>query len=206
MARPCPSWTCGISTQSTNATVGAIIGTACAPEYEKREQAEATLSDADRFGPFESLIRSAAESDDRETNYRLRRVLDRLSDYSGPAIGNFDELVLKNGETIRGDAGNFGFQVELLGNVVRLNRENLRQIVAADSTENVVQARPLKNRSFNQPFPTFYKDQDKLVSFETVQGGESTPLSENAYDLFAFEGLKFQTEDAGYVCTALVSL
>ena len=169
--------------------------------YEKRERAEAELSDAEQFGPFESLIRNAAESSDIELNYRLNRVLDHLEEYAGPSIGNFDELILKNGKSLRGDAGDFAFSVKLQGKSVKLSRQNLKQIVASNVQPARSQPQPLKIRRFNQPFPEFYKDEDKLVSFETIRGGESTPLSENAFDMFAFEGLKFQTEDAGYVCT-----
>ena len=172
------------------------------PEYRKREQAEELLSDVEKFGPFDSLIRNVArDSADIELNYRLQRVLDRLEEYSGPTVGSLDELVFKNGESLRGDAGDLEVVVELLGKKINFNRNNLTRIVTSPEKAVNAKSEPLLVKTFNRPFPQFYKDDDRLISFENLKSGEPTPLGENASEMFVSEGLKFQTEDAGYVGT-----
>ena len=172
------------------------------PDYEKREQAEELLRDADKFGPFESLIRNAElTTTNPELSYRLQRVLEKLEDYTGPIVGNFDELTLKTGKVIRVDAGEFRLQGVLLDQKKTFDRKNLRQIVTHVDTETKTNRRTLQIATYNHPFPTFYKLEDKLVGFENLKSGESVPILENANEMFVFEGLKFQTEDAGYVGT-----
>ena len=138
---------------------------------------------------------------DIEVKYRLRRVLDALEEYNGPAVGSFDELLLKNGELLRGDVGEIGLFRELFGKHVQFNRKNLLRIAAVVGPLNRTEPKPLEITTYNQPFPNFYKNEDQLISFENLKSGEATPLGENAAEMFASDGLLFRTEDAGYVGT-----
>ena len=171
-------------------------------DYQKREQAEALLSDAEKFGPLEAIIKDMAKSPkDIEVKYRLKRVLNALEEYNGPAVGSFDEIRLKSGELLRGDVGDFAPVTDLFGKQIRFSRKNLLQVVTADEQLQNSERKTLEITTYNQPFPNFYKNEDELISFENVKNGEPTPLGENAAEMFASDGLLFRTEDAGYVGT-----
>ena len=173
------------------------------PDYARREAAEELLSDSDQFGPFEALIKNyARNSANFEISYRLTRVLEKLEDYAGPTIGNFDELLLKNGETIHGDAGEFSLSMKILDRHKKLDRGTIKQISIKPKEGTRTESTRLKMETFNRPFPDFYQNDDKLISFETLKNGEPVPgRGENANTMFVSHGLKFQTEEAGYVGT-----
>lgn len=97
-------------------------------DYQVREQAESTLSDPEVYGPFESLIHDALQAGDLESDYRTRRILASLEQYSGTNESQFDELVMKDGSRRLGDARDLAITGQFFGHPLTLGRKQIVQI------------------------------------------------------------------------------
>ncbi len=171
-------------------------------DYQSREQAEMLLSDPNTFGPFESQIRDALAARDLESDYRTRRILTNLENYSSPQANQFDELRMKDGTVRTGDATNISIAGQLFEHRVQIDRKNILHVTTSTDSPARREPAPVDVRTFNQAIPEFYRnDQETVVSFEVDRLGQPIPSDLDAGELFSWTGLLLRTPHDGRVIT-----
>lgn len=171
-------------------------------DYAARELAEVELSQPKRYGPFVKQIEAAVGTGDLESDYRLRRILARIGDYGIQRSSQFDELLLRDGTRLVGDAGNLAVAGRLFDHEIQLDRRQISQISMPQPDPQIPKAAPIQVKTFNRAIPDFYGDpSETVVNFEVDETGEPVGSELDAAELFAFKGILLDTEDIGDVIT-----
>ena len=174
------------------------------PKYRARQEAEKLLSDPELSASFVDVIQQHAEDPRLEVRFRLERILDQLEDFRVQSKLMFDTLVLKNGESMQGDAGDFQWAGVLLGKLVKINRGELASIKMGSAATSV-------NTDVKPPVDTvsvklFHKHDEfaadkslRVIDFSSDPSGNLLLKLDDVSKTFVPWGLKFDDSGKGYV-------
>ena len=170
------------------------------PNFLDRELAEEKLSDSNVGGRFVSLIKSESDHPKLEVRYRIERILDRLKNSKNETISEFDVLVMKNGNRLEGDAGDFQLDCRYREQPVSLSREAIRLIARPRSLPQ-----PVNNDAnvqvevFHRHEGNFFQPGQTLIDFETAPGGSELGRNTDVSNVFVPDGLLLDSEKEGFV-------
>ena len=170
--------------------------------YRAREDAERRLSEPEIGGGFPKMLRQIASSGDVETAYRIDRIMNKISDAESSAASEFDEMKLKSGGVLRGDAGDFNFVCNVDGQRLNLKRNQLQMLRSADrprAAEAVKQPASIQTETVLQSRGKFYLPEQTHVSLETDALGNELTRKTDVGEVFTSFGLRLGSQDAGYV-------
>ena len=183
------------------AVIRQLIEQLDSPKYKQREAAEAKLSDPEVSASYVDLIRRRTDDPRFEVRYRVRRILDQLDKGLTQAKLSFDQLVLKDGTTMEGDAGNFEWDGESLGRRVKIRRSELASIgqVAASNANKGDFKNNVAVKLFHK-HDSFAADKSlRVVDFSSDPDGNLLLRGEDVSNTFVPWGLKFDNSGKGYV-------
>jgi len=195
------------------ATVRQLINQLGSDSYAQREAAEKKLTDPDFAGPHFSLIEEFADDPRLEVQFRVRRALNKLEDQRRQANIQFDQLTLKSGETMQGDAGDFKWRVKFQDKTIAVDRAEIRLIRAMDFRPPTTLPQWAQNAQANsgqgtnvklfhdfESFKTEFRDQNLTnIDFSTAPDGKKLAWRDNVNDTFIPLGLRFAPTGKGYV-------
>ena len=183
------------------AEIGRMIAMLGSPDYLQRRMAEAKLSDPEFGGNFKTMIKSHANHEEYEVRYRVARVLDNLEAEENDNVeSEFDLLTLKDGSVVEGDAGNFQLECTFRDRQMTFSRSDIRLIAVPPESRKVADAGPeIQVSMFHDHVGSFYLPEQTVVDFERAPNGADIRRNTNVDDMFTPIGLKFSTEQEGYV-------
>ena len=170
------------------------------PKYNEREAAEAKLSDPEMCAAYIDLIRQR-DDDPIEVRFRLKRIRERLDQDRVQSKLLFDQLVLKNGTTMQGDAGSFEWDGKALGRAIKIVRGDLASVgqVAVSNGNRVAFKDNVAVKVF-QKHDSFAADKTlRVVDFSSDPSGNLLVKLEDVSNTFVPWGLKFDNSGKGYV-------
>ena len=179
--------------------------------YVDREKAEDKLSDPRVGGQFRTLIKICAQEENSyEVRYRIKRVLDRLKGQDDqPTSNEFDQLTLKDGTVLEGDAGDITINCDFRGNKSILKRKDLRLLsVPVRIPELLAANENIEVRMFHshedvnaqgEKVPHFYRDDQVMVDFNNAPNGSELKRQSEVTTTFVPFGLKLETAQVGYI-------
>ena len=184
-----------------------------ADSYAERESAERKLSNPEFASPFFDLIEEFSDDPRLEVKFRVRRVLNRLEDDRRQAKIQFDQLTLKSGETMQGDAGDFKWRINFRNKLFSVDRSEIRLIRAIDfqppttlqKWDQQAQANTHQGTGVQlyHDFDLFMKDlaNQELTNIDFSTGPDGTKLAwrDNINNTFIPLGLRFTPTGKGYV-------
>ena len=182
-----------------------LVNQLTSPDYRLREEAESRLSSVEFAGPFKSLIaKTATEINDQEALYRIKRIMDALSDMEESEVpsAGFDKVTMQDSSTRLGDVSNFRIRCEVFGKTVTFNRKQvgLIQVKNESVSSKTIPRGQIQTQTFNQISGDFYKnDNDTTISFEFDSNGTPVTVGKAVDDFFANQGLLMRTEKPGYI-------
>jgi len=171
------------------------------PEYKLREAAEEKLSDPELTASYTDLIRQRIDDPRVEVRFRLKRILDRLTQNHVQAKLQFDQLVLKNGTTMQGDAGNFEWDGKSLGRAIKIRRGDLSSVgqKLAKKTNEGASPNRVAVKLFHK-HDSFAEDRNlRVVDFSSDPNGNLLTMRDDVSNTFVPWGLKFDDSGKGYV-------
>ncbi|MEM9410896.1 MAG: hypothetical protein AAGA30_07270, partial [Planctomycetota bacterium] len=169
-------------------------------QYSVREMAEQQLSDPRVSGAFRQAIENRLEvTDDVETTYRIRRILEILSENVTPSDSQFDKLVLKDGTDATGEAVDFEVKIDVFDKTRTLERKELRKIRRRKNETISGQANRFDTQVFNDHQNNFYKVGDTIVSFEPEDSTKFVSIGEKIDGNYSDAGVLMKTERSGYI-------
>jgi hypothetical protein len=169
--------------------------------YSTREAAEKKLSDPSFAAAFYDLIDRRANDRRLEVRYRLRRILARLDEDRVQAPLRFDTLVLKNGDTMMGDAGVFEWEADCLGRSIKIRRNELTMVDASRGGATVrqeIRSMPVEVKLFYD-HKKFVDENVRQVDFSVDPNGNRLGRRDNVNETFVPWGLRFTPRGKGYV-------
>ena len=177
--------------------------------YLEREQAEEQLSDPKIGGRFKSLIKLRSQEGATEVRYRIKRILERLNDEEELPNNEFDQLTLKDGTVLEGDAGDLTIQCDFRGKKLSFERSDLRLIstpvkipvlLAADEKIEVRMFHSHEDVSDQgETVPHFYRDDQVMVDFNNAPNGAELKRQTDVNDTFVPFGLRLDTAQVGFI-------
>ena len=172
------------------------------PEYRVRQEAEDKLSQPELSAPFVELILEHVEDPRVEVQFRLERILERLKQKRVQSNLMFDTLVLKNGESMQGDAGDFQWSGVFLERAIEVRRGELTSVEpgsAATKIDSAVSADNVSVKLFHD-HEDFAADKSlRVVDFSSDPGGNLMGRNDDVSNTFIPWGLKFDDSGKGYV-------
>ena len=195
-------WLCETPASNQVAEIGELLSRLQSDDYRTREQAETKLSLPEVGGRFPKMLRQLAAGADLETKYRIGRILDKISDAESSTISQFDELELKSGRILRGDAGGFGFTCAVDGQRLNLQRNQLQMLRHTDANrprEIEAQAEPVTTEIVLESKGKFYLPEQTTVSFDTDPLGNELIRKMDIGSVFTPLGLMLGCAEPGYV-------
>ena len=174
------------------------------PEYHLRQEAEKKLANPELSAPFIDLLQQKSDDPRTEVRIRLERILNRLEGERRQSNLMFDTLVLKNGDSMQGDAGDFQWDGVFKGRTIKVRRNELTSVsteAAASITNNG--AAQGKNKAFVKLFHSheeFAADKSlRVVDFSSDPSGNLLIKNVDVSKTFVPWGLKFDDSGKGYV-------
>ena len=195
-------WLCETPASDQIAEISELLSQLQSDDYRTREQAESRLSVPEIGGRFPKMLRQLAAGADPETKYRIGRIWDKISDAESSATSQFDELELKSGRILRGDAGGFGFVCNVDGQRLNLQRNQLEMLRSASvilPPDVTAKAEPVTTEIVLESAGKFYLPEQTTVSLETDPLGNELTRKTDITNVFTPLGLKLGCEDPGYV-------
>ena len=195
-------WLCETPASNQIAEISELLSRLQSDDYRSREQAESELSVPEIGGRFPSMLRQMATGSDPETKYRIDRILNKISDAESASTSQFDELELKSGRILRGDAGGFGFVCEVDGQRLNLQRNQLEMLRSTSAILPPTVTMP------NEPITTevvlesegkFYLPEQTTVSLEKDPLGNELTRKVDITSVFTPLGMMLGSEGPGYV-------
>ncbi len=169
-------------------------------DYHKREHAEAQLSNPDVGGLFPKMLRQTAAAGDAETRYRADRILNKISDAEASAPSEYDELELKSGRTLRGDAGDFRFKCMVDGQNLSLRRNQLRMLrKRRPDPESKTGSSLIETEIVLVSAGKFYQPEQTTIHLETDPFGNELERKADISRTYIPYGLKLASKEPGYV-------
>ena len=173
-------------------------------EYRLRQEAEEKLSNPELSASYLDLIQRNANDPRLEVRFRLGRILDRLTDKRVQANMSFDKLVLKNGESMEGDAGDFEWAGKFRGRSIKIRRNELTSVKvgSAASAGRVDVKSPAETVSVTlyHTHEEFAADKSlRVVDFSSDPSGNKLIIGDDVSNVFLPWGLKFDDSGKGYV-------
>ena len=177
--------------------------------YLEREHAEEQLSDPNVGGRFKPLIKTRSQEGSSEARYRIRRILERLNGQEEISNNEFDQLTLKDGSVLEGDAGDLTIQCDYRGNKFAFKRDDLR-LISTPVAKAVLPAADEKiqvnlfhtHQKVNDQgiaIPHFYRDDQVVVDFDNAPNGSELKRQTEVNDTFIPFGLRLDTAQVGYI-------
>ena len=183
------------------AVIRQLIEQLDSPKYKERESAEAKLSNSEITGSYVDLIRQRVDDPRLEVRIRVERILDHLDEDRVQSKLTFDQLVLKNGTTMQGDAGSFEWDGKSLGRPIKIRRSELilvGQVTASDANKDTFKDK-VAVKLF-QKHDSFAADKTlRVVDFSSDPNGNLLIKLDDVSNTFVPWGLKFDDSGAGYV-------
>ena len=183
------------------AVIRQLIEQLDSPKYQEREAAEKKLSDPDLTASYIDLVRQRVDDPRLEVRVRLKRILDRLEKVRVQSKLSFDQLVLKNGTTMQGDAGNFEWDGKSLGRPIKIRRSELTSVGRA-TTSNADKGAVKENATVKlfHKHDSFAADKTlRVVDFSSDPNGNLLVKLDDVSNTFVPWGLKFDDSGKGYV-------
>ena len=172
------------------------------PEYHLRQEAEEKLSNPELSAPYVDLIQEQTNDPRLEVRIRLKRIYDRIEKKRVQSNVKFDTLVLKNGESMQGDAGDFQWSGVFLGRPIKVIRSELTS-VAPGGNAAVKTATPAAKTASVKLFhkhEEFAADKSlRVVDFSSDPSGNLLSKLADVTNTFVPWGLKFDDYEKGYV-------
>ena len=178
-------------------------------DFLDREKAEEQLSDPNIGGRFKSLIKLRAKSGSPESRYRINRILERLNGQEELALSEFDQLTLKDGTVLEGDAGDLNIQCDFRGNKSSFKRDAIRLIsTPVDLPKLLAAEEEIQVRMYHsheevdekgEATPHFYRDDQVMVDFNNAPKGAELKRQTSVNDTFIPFGLRLDTAQVGYI-------
>ena len=170
-------------------------------DYLRRQAAEIKLSDPEIGGKFKSILALESKHQSLEVRHRMGRILDRLDSVNHASTTNeFDQLTLKDGTRLEGDAGELSLKCLYRNRPMNLSRKDIRLISVP---MKVSQANPINAdvqvRMFHQHKGEFYLPGQTTVDFQLAPNDAEIPRNANVNDMFTSQGLRLGTPVAGYI-------
>jgi len=184
------------------ATILKLIGQLDSDDFYVREESERDLRSIGKR--FKSVMQRTNTLKTQDGIYRLKRVLSSLRGNPNDKSGiELDELYLKDGTRLAGDAGGSAFDMTFRGKSISVPRNQLIRLTRAKpiSTTRTAQRELIDTKLFHN-HADFMKDRDlKLIDFELKPNGvrlrngvDLRPLDKNVSDDFVDVGLVLGTE------------
>lgn len=195
-------WLCETPASDRVAEISELLSQLQSDDYRTREQAETELSLPEIGGRFPKMLRQLTASTDPETKYRIGRILNKISDAESSTISQFDELELKSGRILRGDAGGFAFACDVDGQRLNLQRNQLQMLRHAGvhrTPEVMVQTEHVATEIVLKSEGKFYLPEQTTVSLDTAPLGNELTRKMDIGSVFAPLGLILGCEEPGYV-------
>ena len=172
--------------------------------YRVREEAERQLSEPEIGGRYPKMLRQFAIGTDAETRYRVDRILEKISDAEASSPSEFDELELKSGRILRGDAGDFQFQCNVDGNKLTFRRNQLLMIRSPNldlemKLDPAKVAEPVDTQIALVSAEKFYLPEQTTIQLEADPLGNELGRKADISKTFIPLGLKLGSEEPGYV-------
>jgi len=193
-------WLCDTPASNQVAEISVLLSQLQSESYRDREHAEQQLSLSEIGGRFPQMLRQLTTQGDTETKYRIDRILNKLSDVESSAASQFDELKLKSGRSLQGDAGNFRFNCSVDGQTFELQRNQLQMVRSTDTIPATVVAKrsPIQTEIVLIAKDKFYLPEQTTVQLETDALGNQLNRKEDITSSFLPLGLRLGTKDPGY--------
>jgi hypothetical protein len=186
------------------ANIRRLLNRLAGDDYLARQKAESELSSPEIGGNFKTMIKTEASHESFEVRYRIERILKGLeSDEADSTASEFDQITLKNGTKIEGDAGEFRLECTYRGRKMSLARADVRLLAApAQPVAPVQENKDVEVRMFHSFDKEFYLPTQTTVDFELSPNGSEIKHYSNVNELFTNVGLKLGTEQQGYIGTS----
>ena len=173
------------------------------PEYRLRVEAETKLSDSTFSQNYKSLIQEHSDDPRLEVRYRANRILNQLAGDHVQAKLTFDLLVLKNGDSMQGTAGDFEWAGEFLGRAIKVSRSDLAAVEPSPKADAKVKSAPSADnvsvKLFHKP-EVFAADKSlRVIDFSSDPDGNLLVRDDKVTNTFVPWGLKFDESEDGYV-------
>ena len=182
------------------AVIRKLLNSLQSDDYLERENAEDQLATPAVGGQFPKMLRAATNEADPETSYRINRILNALSNREASAPSEFDELKLKSGRLLRGDAGDFQFDVQVDHQRLRLTRRQLRMLRApaplpGPATESI----QIETETVFDPKGKFYLPGQTIIQLEEDSFGNELQRKANISETYLARGMRLSSDQPGYV-------
>lgn len=195
-------WLCETPASNKVAEIRELLSLLQSANYREREGAERELSNPETGGQFPKMLRQLAAGADAETKYRIDRILNKISDVESSAPSEFDELELKSGRILRGDAGEFEFTCVADGQRLKLQRNQLQMLLAPDlgtDSANSIESRPIKTEVFLVSAGNFYLPKQTNIHLEKDPLGNELARKADISNAYIPFGLRLGSAEPGYV-------
>ena len=195
-------WLCETPASNQIAEINQLLVRLQSDEFRTREDAERQLSASEIGGSFPKMLLQLKAGADAETKYRINRIMDKISDSDASAASEFDELELKSGRILRGDAGSFSFICNVDGHRLKLERNQLLMLRQADKTpppESAQKREAIKAEIVLESKDKFYLPQQTTISLETDPLGNELTRKTDISRVFTPLGLQLSGKEPGYV-------
>ena len=172
------------------------------PKYRLRQEAEQKLSNPELSASYVDLIQEQIDDPRLEVRFRLERIFDRIEKDRVQSNLKFDTLVLKNGESMQGDAGDFQWTGKFMGRSIKVDRSELSSVkpggaaVAKTDTPAVDQVAVKLFHKHDE----FTADKSlRVVDFSSDPSGNLLVKLDDVSKTFVPWGLRFDDSGKGYV-------
>ena len=193
-------WLCKTPASDKVAQIRELLFLLQSDNYREREAAELELSNPDIGGQFPKMLSQLAATADAETKYRVNRILNKISDYESSTPSEFDELKLKSGRILRGDAGDFSFTCTVDGQRLSLKRNQLRMLRTPEvNPDPSFGSEPVETEIVLVPQGKFYLPEQTTIHLETDPLGNELDRKADISRTYIPLGLKLGSVERGYV-------
>lgn len=195
-------WLCETPASNQIAEINQLLVRLQSDEFRTREDAERQLSAPEIGGSFPKMLLQLKAEADAETKYRINRIMDKISDLDASAVSEFDELELKSGRILRGDAGSFSFICNVDGHRLKLNRNQLQMLRRADKIpppESTLKREAIKTEVVLELKDKFYLPHQTKIDLETDPLGNELTRRMDISTAFTPLGLLLSSEESGYI-------
>ncbi len=195
-------WLCETPASNHIAKIRELLSLLQSADYRDRENAERELSDPETGGQYPKMLRQLADRADAETKYRIGRILNKISAVESSTPSEFDELELKSGRTLRGDAGEFEFTCVADGQQLKLQRNQLRMLRSPIPDGDSVTpngSQPIQTEIVLVPDGKFYLPEQTTTHLETDAVGNDLDRKADITKTYIPFGLKLGSVEPGYV-------
>ena len=172
------------------------------PKYRLRQEAEEKLSNPELSASYVDLIQDQLDDPRLEVRFRLERIFERIEKDRVQSNLKFDTLVLKNGESMQGDAGDFQWTGVFMGRSIKVDRSELSSVKpggAAVAKTDAPAVDQVAVKLFHK-HEEFTADKSlRVVDFSSDPSGNLLVKLDDVSKTFVPWGLRFDDSGKGYV-------